>query len=160
MLGLKPADRRNRSTLARLVLCLAVAGIFGPVWAEGRRASARGETSQEAGGVFPAEMTGTGKARPHPQGQRIYLEPFYLIRKYQQRVQVERVIVTLDWENPGNRKNLDVRAEDVRAGLYQIFQQEMNDGETEAQVLELLRAKTGPGKLPAVTVRRSLMVLH
>jgi hypothetical protein len=136
-------------------LCLIPAwpgGQATPGWSEGpglSRAKAKGMSAS----AYP------GAASSAPQIRTFVLEPFYFFREHQGRVQVERVIITLETPVAEKETSIDWCGEIIRSAFLRILSQGMDQDSQQQQAQELLRRQFGQQDPVNVKITRSVLLM-
>ena len=108
----------------------------------------------------PLKVTSLGgPAAPSHPIRSFVLEPYYFFQERQGRVQVERVIITLEIPVGENKGMADWGGEKVRSAFYRILTQGMDQASQQPQAQELLRRKFGQPKPATVKITRSVLLM-
>ncbi|MEO0249870.1 MAG: hypothetical protein ABIN58_10135, partial [candidate division WOR-3 bacterium] len=123
--GIFPAVRLKRGCMMPgwVLVMLTVLLWLGPATAAGI------EPSQTLAGLQRMANTGaaqTGQAQHNvsfssQQEQIVILEPFYLLREQKERVQVERILVTVTFRSQNYPQPIDWQGEELRSAVYSIL---------------------------------------
>lgn len=106
----------------------------------------------------PSERLGQNKERSTSQIYAVCLAPFYLIKEAHKRVWVERVIVTVEVDQP-LKSSFELASPTQRALIFDLLSSEKDDGAMQHNVLAALRRMMKEKLVTGVKFSRSLLLL-